>query len=160
MYWLTQVAPHPVTTRPVQGDSSNCCKAMLCTLPLKVKGGSTWNFKLCFGSFRSLKVSRHYLNRRYFTHVFWLGICNCYCVSYICMLYKYSGQENSILILRIVLNFSSFSILVTVKVYCVCKLIGTMCVGLWHISRKALLNSENMKSIGLSIKAKDRKAEH
>jgi hypothetical protein len=46
-----------------------------------------------------------------------------------------------------------------VKVYCVCKLIGTIGVGLWHIFRKALSNSQNIKSIGLSIKPKDRKGD-
>jgi hypothetical protein len=48
----------------------------------------------------------------------------------------------------------------TVNVYCICELTGTVCVGLWHISRKALLNSQNMKSVGLSMKPEDRKAEH
>jgi len=51
-------------------------------------------------------------------------------------------------------------LLVTVNVYCVCELTGTLCVGLWYISRKALLNSQNSQSIGLSIKPKDRKAEY
>jgi len=161
MYWLTQVAPHPVTTTPVQGDISKSCKVMLCTLPLNVNGGSTRNFKLCLGSFRSMKISRHYLNRRYFTHIFWLEICKCFCVFfYIYVLYTYSGQEKGIQIWRNALNYSSFCVLVTVKVYCVWKLTCTMCVGLWHISRKVLLNSQNMKSIGLSIKPKDGKAEH
>ena len=50
--------------------------------------------------------------------------------------------------------------LTTVKVYCVCELTVTMCVLLWHISRKVILNSQNIKSIGLSIKPKNRKAEH
>ena len=50
-------------------------------------------------------------------------------------------------------------LLVTVNMYCVCELRDMMCVGLWHISTIALLNSQNMKSIGLSIKPKDRKVE-
>jgi len=48
---------------------------------------------------------------------------------------------------------------VTVEEYWVCELTGTTCVRLWHISRKALLNSENKQSVGLSIKPKDRKGE-
>jgi len=49
---------------------------------------------------------------------------------------------------------------VTEKAYCLCELTGTMCVGLWHISKKALLNSQNMQSVSASIKPKDSKAEH
>jgi hypothetical protein len=30
----------------------------------------------------------------------------------------------------------------------VCELTGAMCVLLWHISRRDILNSQNMKSIG------------
>jgi hypothetical protein len=44
--------------------------------------------------------------------------------------------------------------------YCVCELTGTMCVGLWLFSRIDILNSQNMKSIYLPVKPKDRKAEH
>jgi hypothetical protein len=87
MYRLTQVAPHPVTATLVPPtvilESS---KVILCTLSLKVKGGSTWNFKLCFGSFRGLKISMHYLNKRCFAHVFWLGICTFLC----CFIFLYS----------------------------------------------------------------------
>ena len=56
-------------------------------------------------------------------------------------------------------NVVSCMLIVTVKVYFVCEQTGTMCVRLWHISRKTLLNSQNIKSIGLSTNPKDRKAE-
>jgi hypothetical protein len=48
--------------------------------------------------------------------------------------------------------------MVTGEIYCVCELTDLMCAELWHISRKALLNSQNMKSVGLFIRLKERKA--
>ena len=96
-YSLTEVDPHPVTTTWVPGEISESSKMMSCTRSLKVKGGSTWNFKLCFGSFRSLKISTHYLNLSYFNHVFWLGICKFYCVLlYFYALYTYGEIKRHI----------------------------------------------------------------
>jgi len=68
------------------------------------------------------------------------------------MLYTHIGKEKGNKMWRIDLNIVPCVQLVTMTLRCVCEL--------WHISRKSILNSRNMKSIGPSIKPKDRKAEH
>ena len=115
MYWLTEIVPQPMPTKLVPEFS----KVKLCTLSLKVKGGSNWNIKLWLGSFQSLKISMHYLNRRYFTHVFWLGICKLHCVILYFMLHTHIGKEKGIEIWRSELKYSSlFAAFVSERVLC------------------------------------------
>jgi hypothetical protein len=70
------------------------------------------------------------------------------------------GKKKTLKIEEITQNYALCVFFVTVKLYCVCELTGTMCVRLWHISREAILNSQNIKSICLPTKPKDRKTEH
>jgi hypothetical protein len=68
------------------------------------------------------------------------------------MLYAQNEKEKGNKTRRIDLNVVPCVQLVTMTLRCVCEL--------WHISRKSILNSRNMKSIAPSIKPKERNTEH